>query len=394
MNNSIQDDPSNEKLVNKLLFQSVSDWARNKLTLDAETRDEFSSFDEKLYAELDRTLGVMNTTLPESLNGANLDISAPIAVIQALSQFDPAFAISYLSQELLFTHQLYHTWQDLNLPLPPSHAECLKSKAIAGMAMTEPNAGTDVLSMKTTATACRDGFILNGTKQWITNATIGQHFLVYARTGEGRKDISLFLVDSHIPGFHASPSEKKLGMRSSPTGTITFSECFIPQDALVGRLNDGVRPMIRNLAVERLGLAAQSVGIAQACLDTMVDYANRRSAFGKKIEEFGQIQKMIAESYAKYRAMQSLLDNSTQRLLQAHPYASIDADATKLFCAQTAEEIARNAIQVLGANGYSCAYPVQRLFRDAILLAIGGGTNEALQKNITRQISMHRQNNG
>ena len=145
--------------------------------------------------------------------------------------------------------------------------------------------------------------------------------------------------------------------------------------------------MIRNLAVERLGLAAQSCGIAKTCVDCMKDYAAQRVAFGKKIDEFGQIQKMIAESYAKMRAMQTLIEATTQRIIDRHPDASIDADATKLFCATSAEEIARNAIQTLGANGYTEAYPVERLLRDAILIAIGGGTNEALQKNITRQLN-------
>ena len=175
-----------------------------------------------------------------------------------------------------------------------------------------------------------------------------------------------------------------MGMRSSPTGILTFSHVALPKDALVGTLHEGLRPMLRNLAVERLALAAQSCGIAKTCLNTMRDYARQRHAFEHKIADFGQIQKFLAESYAQYRAMRTMLYETVAETIQSAPQASLNADATKIFCAKGAEDIARSAIQVLGANGYSHAYPVSRLYRDAVLLSIGGGTNEALQKNISR----------
>ena len=376
-----------ESDIAQILASTVRSWAQRYALPEAGVRDASCRFDLSLYRKLDDELGVMNTTLPEDLSGSDLDISAPIAVIESLSMYDPALALSYLSQELLFAHQLYHTWRDLSRPIPLRHADILRAKPISGMAMTEPNAGTDVLAVQTTATKTESGYVLNGIKQWITNAPVAQYLLVYARTGQERRDMSLFLVDMHSAGIAVTPCEKKLGMRSSPTGIVTFADCHIADDSLVGNLHEGLRPMIRNLAVERLGLAAQSCGIAKTCVDCMKDYAAQRVAFGKKIDEFGQIQKMIAESYAKMRAMQTLIEATTQRIIDRHPDASIDADATKLFCATSAEEIARNAIQTLGANGYTEAYPVERLLRDAILIAIGGGTNEALQKNITRQLN-------
>ena len=155
----------------------------------------------------------------------------------------------------------------------------------------------------------------------------------------------------------------------------------------MGRLHEGLRPMLRNLGVERLGLAAQSTGIAGTCLSVMKDYARSRFAFGHPIAEFGQVQSMIATSYAKYKAMKGMMAQTVSAFLEHSPEASIDADATKLFCAGAGEEISRMAIQVLGANGYSAAYPVERLHRDAVLLSIGGGTNEALQKNMTRLLT-------
>ena len=369
------------------LKESIQGWAKLYLMPGAELRDKTCFFDESLYRRFDTELGLMNVTLPEDFNGSGLDIDATLMAIECLSEADPGMAMSYLSQELLFTHQLYWTWMYSDQKIPLRHADILKQKPIAGMAMTEPDAGTDVLGMKTTAVAVDDGFILNGIKQWITNGPIGRYFLVYARTGEERRDISLFLVEAGCEGFSVASCGDKMGMRSSPTGILTFQNCHLPKDACVGKLHEGLRPMLRNLGVERLGLAAQSAGIAGTCLNIMKDYAKARYAFGRPIAEFGQIQSMLALSYAKYKAMKCMIAQTASEFMTHLPEASLNADATKLFCAGAGEEISRMAIQVLGANGYSSAYPVERLHRDAVLLSIGGGTNEALQKNMTRLLT-------
>ena len=373
--------------IHSEIFNSVHGWAQKYLAPGAAQRDKTATFDREIYQKLDTELGIMNITLPENLNGAGLDIAATILAIEALSTADPGIAISYLSQELLFTHQLYWTWKHENKQIPKEHADILKKKSISGMAMTEPDAGTDVLAMKTRAKITNNGFTLNGIKQWITNGTIGEFFLVYARTGEERRDISLFLVNANTPGLTRQPCDEKMGMRSSPTGILTFQNCTLPASALVGTLHLGLKPMIRNLAVERLGLAAQSCGIATQCLEIMTAYAAQRQAFGKNIAQFGQIQAYIANSHAQCHAMRAFLYETTWKVLDNAPDASINADAVKLFCAKSAESISRNAIQILGANGYSNAYSVERLHRDAILLSIGGGTNEALEKNITRLLT-------
>ncbi len=373
--------------IHRELHESVRGWAWANLAPGAAERDASATFDESLYRRLDSELGVMNVTLPSYFGGAELDVAATILVIEALSECDPGFAMSYLSQELLFAHQLYWTWAASGMVMPARHEAILKNKWISGMAMTEPNAGTDVLGMKTVATPVVDGFVLNGCKQWITNGTTGRVFLVYARTGEERRDISLFVVSAESPGLTRKSCDEKMGMRSSPTGILTFQDCWIPRDALVGKLHDGLKPMIRNLAVERLGLAAQSCGIARTCMKEMQKYASQRQAFGKVLSEFGQIQHKLSGSYAKFCAMESMLYEAVKSLLDGAERASVLADATKLFCAVSAEEISRDSIQVLGANGYSCAYPVERLHRDAVLLSIGGGTNEALEKNIARQLT-------
>jgi len=371
--------------IHVTLRESVRDWARAMLEPGASARDAEGRFDSELFKRLGSELGVMGMTLPETLGGAGLDEAATVIVIEALAEVDPAFSMSYLAQELLFTHQLYRTWATSESTIPARHAEILRSRPIAGMGMTEPDAGTDVLGMRTTATRQEDGsFVLNGSKMWITNAPVGDAFLVYARTGEGRRDLSLFLVESSYPGVVRGLPEEKMGMRSSPTGALTFNNCHLPADALVGALNQGLRPMLRNLAIERLGLAAESCGLAHTCIDIMKKYMRERHAFGKPIADFGQIQRLISECYAKYSACRCYLYNTLEALLDGEPSASLDADAVKLVCTEMGEFVSRTAIQVLGANGYSKGYPVERLHRDAILLSIGCGTNEALQKNISR----------
>ena len=367
------------------LRETLRTWAHDILLPGAAEREAHDFFDVSLFRRLTDELGITGITLPTELGGAGLDEAASVIAIETLAQVDPAFAMSYLAQELLFTHQLWRTWALSEKTMPQAQARVLQMRPIAGMGMTEPDAGTDVLAMKTTAVRQTDGsFVLNGTKQWITNAPIGEAFLIYARTGEDRRDISLFLVMATDDGLVRGNPEKKLGMRSSPTGSLTLMNCHIPSDRLVGNLHEGLRPMLRNLAIERLGLAAESCGIARTCLDIIIAYMRERHAFGKPIADFGQIQRLSAECYAKYHAARCYLYNTLEHLMDGDPRATIDADAVKLVCAEMGEFVSRSAIQILGANGYSNAYPVERLHRDAILLSIGGGTNEALQKNISR----------
>lgn len=373
--------------VKRVLVESVCGWARENLGPSVKARDAAGMFDRSLYMRLGSELGLFGVTLPEALDGAGLDVSVTIAVIEALSMTDPGIAMSYLSQELLFSHQLYWTWQACGDAMPERHAALLKHHVLGGMAMTEPNAGTDVLGMRTTAVETSDGYRIDGVKQWITNGPEGDAFLVYARTGEARRAISLFLVTADCPGLERSPCDEKMGMRTSSTGVLMFQDCRIPRDALVGKLHEGLRPMLRNLAVERLGLAAQSCGIARACFEIMRGYSAQRMAFGRPIAEFGQIQRMLSESYSVCRAMHALLEEGVSEILSGSSDASVTADAVKLFCASSGERVSRDAVQVLGANGYSSAYPVERLHRDSILLSIGGGTNEALQKNLSRLLT-------
>jgi isovaleryl-CoA dehydrogenase len=246
------------------------------------------------------------------------------------------------------------------------------------------------MAMRTIAEPDGDDFIIRGTKTFITNGGIddgvlGDVFIVYARTGDRR--ISAFLVEKGMKGFRlGQPWKDKLGMRASFTTELVFEGVRAPRSHLMGEEGEGVEHMMRNLEIERLTLAAQGLGIAQRSLRVMVAYANERKTFGVPIREHGQIQRYIAETFAEYKAARSYVYDCARRLSLASAGQRVDADATKLFAAQVAKRAADAAIQVLGGNGYMGEYVVERLWRDAKLLEIGGGTLEAHHKNITKDL--------
>jgi len=251
------------------------------------------------------------------------------------------------------------------------------------MGMTEPGAGTDVLAM--TTTAVRDGahYVLNGTKTYITNGCEGYCFQVYAKV-DGK--VSAFVVDRECPGFSTSNHIDKLGMRGSTMAELIFEDCRVPATNLLGAEGSGVTHMMRNLEIERVTLAAMSVGIAERCVEIMVRYAHDRKAFGSALNRFGQIQRYIGDGYAMTEAAKCLTYNVAQSV---GPEFSnrIGSDAAKLFAAPVGKMVADYAMQVMGGAGYCREFPVERLWRDAKLLEIGGGTLEAHQKNLTKDLT-------
>lgn len=228
---------------------------------------------------------------------------------------------------------------------------------------------------------------------WITNGTLdgeetGDMFLVYARTGTGRTDITQFVVEKGMEGFSLGQQIKdKLGMRASPTAELVFENVFVPADThVVGQVNGATLCMMRNLEIERIGLAAMALGIARRCIDEMKVYAGERSAFGKDLYAFGQVQRHLAESYAEYMAGRAYV-YAVANGLDLNSYGNgLDADGVKLYCAPMAKTVADRAIQVMGGYGYVGEYTVERMWRDSKLLEIGGGTNESHHKNMSRDL--------
>jgi isovaleryl-CoA dehydrogenase len=366
------------------LRESVSSFAAKEMDAQAKEHDENESFNESLFKRLGTELGIFGITVPEADGGHGLDPVASVIIHEEMSRFDPGFTLSYLAHEVLFVNNFYYSSNSLQRE--KYLQKVISAEWIGGMGMTEPGAGTDVLGMTTIAVKKGDKYIINGTKQYITNGSVGQVFVLYTKLEKNAKKMTSFVIESGYKGFSVGKKEEKMGMRSSPTTQLVFEDMEVPEENLLGSENGAITHMMRNLEIERVTLAAQSIGIARRCIDVMCDYTIRhREAFGKKLVEFGQIQRMIAESYADYSAARALVYQVASGL-SPESRNSLGAASAKLVATQMAERVSRNAIQVLGGYGYCREYPIERLHRDSILLSIGGGTNEAMQKNIASDL--------
>ena len=250
--------------------------------------------------------------------------------------------------------------------------------------MSEPGAGTDVLGMTTNAVKNGNGdYLINGSKVWITNGTVADVFLVYAKLN-GK--ITAFIVERSFKGFSSGPKIDKCGMRGSQMCQLYFDNMVVPKENLIGEEGKGVVHMMRNLEIERVTLAGMAIGIAEQCVELMTDYAKQRKAFGQPIINYGQIQRYIAEGFAETEAAKTLT-YAVSRSVAPGVQNRIGSDAAKLFASPVSKRVADNAMQVMGGMGYSRDMPVERLWRDAKLLEIGGGTLEAHHKNLAKDLS-------
>lgn len=363
---------------------------------EAEVEPQANEFNkaERMNVPLFRKLGelgFLGVTVPEEYGGSGLDAAAAVIIHEELAASDPAFCLAYLAHSMLFVNNLAQNGSDAQKQLWLPRA--CNGSAICGMCMSEPSVGTDVLGMKTTATRQGGDYVLNGAKMWITNGTVdgtstGDAYLVYARTGEGKGDISLFLVEKGMPGFALGQKiQDKCGMRASMTAELVFQDCRVPAANLVGQENAAALCMMRNLEIERVALAAMSLGIARRCVEEMNRYARERKAFSSPLNAFGQIQRFMAESYAEYMAGRAYVYQTASALRLDSVGNGLDADGVKLFCGAMGKNVADRAMQVMGGYGYVGEYNVERLWRDSKLLEIGGGTNEAHHKNMVRDLS-------
>jgi len=376
------------------LRDMVKTFVEREVEPQANEYNKYEKLNLPLLKSLGDPLGLLGLTIPTKYNGSSMDATASVIVHEELSYSDPSLCLSYLAHSVLFCNNLnVNGTEDQKRKWLPNACD---GTTIGGMGMSEPMAGTDVLGMKSNAVYDDEmnGYILNGTKMWITNGTLdkagetGDIFLVYARTGNSsRMDITSFVVEKGMEGFRLGQKiEDKLGMRASPTAELTFENVFIPKENIIGQVNKATLCMMRNLEIERVVLAAMALGIARRCVDEMVFYSKERSAFGKSTIEFGQIQKAISESYAEYMAGRSYV-YALANGLDLNSYGNgLDADGVKLYAAKMAKNVADRAIQVMGGYGYVGEYKVERLWRDAKLLEIGGGTNESHHKNMTRDL--------
>lgn len=375
-----------------MLRETVRQFVQREVEPQAHSSDKREFFNLDLFRKLGE-LGLLGVTAPVEHGGAGLDATAAVIVHDELSYSDPGFGLAYLAHSMLCVNNAAHNSSEEQKArwLP----KLCSGEWVGAMAMSEPAVGTDVLAMETTAVRKGDKYILNGRKMWITNGTIDDNktpcdlVWVYAKTGEknGRAQISTFAVEKGMKGFYVGQKiMDKLGMRASNTAELVFEDCEVPVANLVGAEGDSLMHMMKNLEIERVTLAAQSVGMARRCVDIMVKYANERKSFGKPLAAHGQIQKHIGDSYAKMRAAETYVYEVARKLDLNKEGNRLDSDGVKLFASTMAKEVADSAIQVLGGYGYVGEYTVERLWRDAKLIEIGGGTIEAHQKNITRDL--------
>ncbi len=370
-----------------LLAETLREFVAREVEPQAADHDRREAFNHALFRSAGE-LGLLGVTLPEQYGGAGLDAVAAVQVYEALSSADPGFSLAVLAHAILFAQNVSVNGDEAQ------QARVLPNAAsgewVGGMCMTEPQVGTDVLAMTTRARREGDRYVIDGVKTFITNGGIDEHtlgdaFVVYATTAE--REISAFLVEKGSQGFRLGQKwTDKLGMRASFTAELVFEGVEVPVENRLGDEGAGTLAMMRNLEVERLTLAAMSLGIAGRCLEVMVGYANERKSYGVPIREHGQIQRYIAESYAEYRAARSFVYDVARRMDLRRTGQRVAADATKLFTSQVGKRVADAAIQVLGGNGYMGEYVVERLWRDAKLLEIGGGTLEAHHKNISKDL--------
>ena len=370
-----------------LLADTLREFVQREVEPQAAEHDRSERFNQELYRKAG-ALGLLGVTLPEEFGGAGMDAVAAVQVYEALCTSDPGFALSAMAHSILFAQNVNVNGSELQRKhvLP----KAASGEWIGGLCMTEPEVGTDVLSLRTKAVREGDSYRLTGVKTFITNGglddeTLGDCFIVYASTGEG--EISSFLVEKGSPGFRLGQKwGDKLGMRASFTAELVFEDVPVPATQRLGDEGEGTLQMMRNLEVERLALAAMSLGIAQRSLQVMVGYANDRQSFGVPIREHGQIQRYLAEHYAAWRSARSFVYDVARQIDLGSTGQRMQADAAKLVASQMGKAAADAAIQVLGGYGYMGEYVVERLWRDAKLLEIGGGTLEAHHKNLAKDL--------
>ena len=387
-------DIANPTEEHAMLREMVRNFAEEEVEPQALEHDRDEKFNTALFRRLG-DLGLLGITVEEEYGGVGMDATSVAIVNEELAYSDPGFCLAYLAHAQLMVNNIaFNGSEEQKARILP---KVCSGEWIGCMGMSEPGYGTDVLGMRTSATPNEDGsWTLNGRKMWITNGAIDEEgtpadvCMIYARTDENqgsRPEITTFIVEKGMAGY--SVGQKiidKLGMRASNTAELVFDDVNIPPSNVIGYPGESMVHMMRNLEIERIALAAMAVGISRRCLSVMNTYASEREAFGKKIRDFGQIQRHIGESWAEYRAMRAYVYDTARNTNLSRAGNRLDSDGVKLYATTAAKNIADRAIQVLGGYGYVGEYVVERLWRDSKLLEIGGGTLESHQKNIARDL--------
>ncbi|AEY02794.1 isovaleryl-CoA dehydrogenase [Oceanimonas sp. GK1] len=370
--------------MHSLLREQVAAFAAKEIAPLAEAIDRDNRFPAELWPRLGE-LGLFGITVAERFGGVNLGYLAHVLAMEEISRASASVGLSYGAHSNLCVNQVHrHGSEEQQQKYLPA---LLSGEHIGALAMSEPGAGSDVVAMKLTARRDDNDFVLNGNKMWITNGPDAHVFVVYAKTDPqaGAKGISAFIVEAGTPGFAPAQKLDKLGMRGSNTCELVFQDCRVPAANLLGPLNGGVAVLMSGLDTERLVLAGGPLGIMAAAMDLVVPYVRERRQFGRAIGEFQLVQGKLADMYTRMNAARCYT-YMTAMAADRGKLSRQDAAGVILLAAETATQVALDAIQLLGGNGYINDYPAGRLLRDAKLYEIGAGTSEIRRMLIGREL--------
>jgi len=339
-------------------------------------------FPKELWPDMG-ALGLHGITVDEADGGLGLGYLEHVIAVEEVSRASASIGLSYGAHSNLCVNQI-RRWanEDQKAKYLP---KLISGEHVGSLAMSEAGAGSDVVGMKLRADAVQGGYVLNGTKFWITNAAYADTLVVYAKTGEGSRGITAFLIEKDMPGFSIGQKIDKMGMRGSPTAELVFNDCEVPEENIMGPLNGGVGVLMSGLDYERAVLAGVQLGIMQACLDVVIPYVRERRQFGQPIGTFQLMQAKVADMYVALQSARAYT-YAVAKSCDAGRTTRFDAAGAILLASENAVRVSLEAIQALGGAGYTKDWPVERFARDAKLLDIGAGTNEVRRMLIGREL--------